>query len=139
MSSLATRPTKPVNRRRSQRILLTIAILVEGQTPSGHSFAESTSTSVVNAHGASMLLKQLVHIGHALRITNLKTGETSQATVIDISSGAEGGVEVGVELQKSSPRFWRVAFPPVDWSPHSAEAKRFVGGTTIDPKRQSTR
>jgi hypothetical protein len=47
--------------------------------------------------------------------------------VVDFPSGAEAGAEVGIELQKPSPRFWRVAFPPEDWSTRSPEAKRFEG------------
>lgn len=125
MSFLASRPNKASNRRRSQRILLSITISVEGQTSAGQTFAEITKTSVVNAHGAAILLRHAVTLGAPLKITNMKTGETSTATVVDIPSGAEAGAEVGIELQKPSPRFWRVAFPPEDWSPRSAEAKRF--------------
>jgi hypothetical protein len=124
MSFLASRPNKAANRRRSQRILLSITITVEGQTSAGQAFSEITKTSVVNAHGAAILLRHAVTLGALLKITNMKTGETSMATVVDLPTGAESGAEVGVELQKPSPRFWRVAFPPEDWSPRSPEAKR---------------
>jgi len=114
MSFLASRPNKAANRRRSQRILLSINISVEGQTSAGQAFTETTKTSAAR---------------HQPRrhpeITSIKTGDTSMATVVDLPTGAEAGAEVGVELQKPSPRFWRVAFSPEDWSTRSPEAKRF--------------
>jgi len=33
---------------------------------------------------------------------------------------------VGIEFLEPSPRFWRIAFPPEDWSARSPEAKGFV-------------
>jgi hypothetical protein len=88
----------------------------------------------VNAHGAAILLQHAVSLGASLKITNLKTGETSLATAVDIPTGAEAGAEVGIELQKPSPRFWRVTFPPEDWSTRSSEAKRFEGKHVDDSK-----
>jgi hypothetical protein len=93
MSLLASRPNKAATRRRSQRILLSIAISVKGQTSAGQIFTETTKTSVVNAHGAAIPLQHAVGLGASLKITNLKTGETSLATVVDIPSGAEAGAE----------------------------------------------
>jgi hypothetical protein len=44
-------------------------------------------------------------------------------------------LEVGIELEKPSPRFWRVSFPPEDWTPRSAEAKGMNRPKVIDRKR----
>ena len=135
MSFLASRLNKASNRRRSQRILLSITICVEGQTSAGQTFTEITKTAVVNAHGAAILLRHAVSLGANLKITNVKTGEISMATVVDIPNGAEAGAEVGIELKEPSPRFWRVAFPPEDWTPRSAEAKRFDSKPVEDSNR----
>ena len=53
------KPLKTGNVRRSQRPLLTIGISVSGKNPMGAPFTEDTTTQVVNAHGALVLLKQM--------------------------------------------------------------------------------
>jgi hypothetical protein len=40
---------------------------------------------------------------------------------------------VGIEFDEPAPRFWRVAFPPEDWSPHSPEAKRRTVSASVTP------
>ena len=53
--------------RRSQRLLLTIRVLVSGKQVSGLPFSEDALTQVVNAHGALILMKQLVSTGDRLQ------------------------------------------------------------------------
>ena len=59
------------NRRRSERLLLSIPIRVEGTNPTGEKFTETTRTVIINRHGAWIQLKQPVSPGISLRITNL--------------------------------------------------------------------
>lgn len=110
--------------RRSQRILLVISVLVRGVRLDGKPFSEKASTLVVNAHGASLRLLEPVATGQYLTLTNMKTNETSDCRVVGVMTGQSGDPEVGVEFAEPSPRFWRVSFPPEDWSPHNPEAKR---------------
>jgi hypothetical protein len=110
--------------RRSQRILLSVSILVSGQQANGSPFSERTKTQVVNAHGALIQLREPVLVGQQLRIKHLATNEEVACTVADLSRGSGDVPEVGIAFTKPSPGFWRVAFPPEDWSPHSPEAKR---------------
>jgi hypothetical protein len=112
--------------RRSQRILLAVHVVIGGYLPSGAPFAEESITQVVNAHGALILMKQMVTVGDSLRLRNVKTGEEVVCKVVDIGERIDHKCGVGVEFIQPSPRFWRVAFPPDDWSPRSAEAKRFT-------------
>jgi hypothetical protein len=109
--------------RRSQRILLCVPIMVSGQRSNGTSFSEQTKTQVVNAHGALILLREKVAVGQKLRIQNLGTSEELACTVTDIDSGSEAP-QIGVGFAQPCAHFWRVSFPPVDWSPHNSEAKR---------------
>jgi hypothetical protein len=66
-----------------------------------------------------------VIIGQLSSICNIVTNDELVCTVMDINPGQIGVPEVGVEFAQPNPRFWRVSFPPVDWSPRSPEAKRF--------------
>lgn len=115
----------PADRRRSQRILLPIAVRISGEGPHGQRLEELTSTLVVNAHGALLQLREPVREGQILSIKNLSTGEETNCMVRDINSIPGGLMEIGLEFTEARSRFWRVAFPPPDWSPRSPEAKRF--------------
>ena len=119
--------------RRSQRILLSVPILVSGQHANGSPFSERTKAQVVNAHGALIHLREPVLTGQKLRIKHLATNEEVGCTVADISAGSTDTPEVGVAFSKPCPSFWRVSFPPEDWSPKSPEAKR-VSSITIPAK-----
>lgn len=126
MSSQNLRPNAPANPRRSQRILLSVALRVSGKQINGSPFVEHTHTLIVNADGALIQLRQAVHVNQPLNLRNMSTGEEEHCTVMDVNDGANGVPEVGVEFAKSNSRFWRVSFPPADWSSRSPEAKRYA-------------
>ena len=126
MSTPSVRPGNPANQRRSQRVLLSVALHVSGTTLHDERFSERTSTVVVSAHGAMLLLRERVQTGRRLTLHNIGTNEEISCTVVDINAGVNGLAEVGVEFLQPCPRFWRVTFPPADWSPRSPEAKRFA-------------
>jgi hypothetical protein len=131
MSTHDIRPGAASKQRRSQRVLLAVSLIVSGKQSRGMTFSERTHTLVVNAHGALMLLSEPVVAGQALKITNVATGEEMACTVVDSNPGQGGAAEVGIEFVNSAPRFWRVAFPPSDWTSRSPEAKRFQPAPTI--------
>ena len=114
------------NQRRSQRILLTIPIVISGIRSNSAPFSERTSTLIVNAHGALIQLRERVLVGQELRMRNSGTNEEIVCTVVDINPGNAARPEVGVEFSVPCPHFWRVSFPPADWTPRSPEAKRLV-------------
>jgi hypothetical protein len=125
-----SRVSPALNQRRSQRIIVAVPIRVTWKQPAGEKFAEETNTLIVNAHGALIALKAKVEEGQVLTIRNLATEDEIQGVVIDVTAGSNGGPEIGVEFQKPAPNFWRVSFPPFDWSPRSPEAKGYVRGTS---------
>ena len=118
MASESSIPGGPVsNRRRSQRVILTMAVTVcgEGSSPTETTFVEETHTLIVNLHGALIVLGAKVTKGQKLRLTNRATKEEQPCRVASISPGTEGKAQVGVEFLKPSPDFWRISFPPEDW------------------------
>jgi hypothetical protein len=119
------RLTPQSDRRRSQRVLLSIAVRISGTNVSGAGFAEDTSTVIVNAHGGLVLVKTAVHLGQQLKIRNLNTGEETSCVAVDANVETGEAREVGMEFAAAAPRFWRISFPPADWNSHSPEAKRF--------------
>jgi len=137
MISRAIRPNRYTNQRRSQRVLLSVQILVTGHRLDGQAFAEETQTVVVNVHGALIFLAETVKAAQPLTIRNVKSGEEVPCKVVDVGPSHEGKREIGIEFLEPSQRFWRVAFPPEDWSPHSPEAKRFSGEAISFVKQKS--
>jgi len=129
MSSNLVRPTKSLNTRRSQRLLLKISVVVTGQKLNGSSFFEHAGTEIVNAHGALLHLREAVLQDQHLRIQNNKTGEEQPCKVISVGQKTDGKAEVAIEFLEPAPRCWRIAFPPEDWNVHSPEAKRLVKKT----------
>jgi hypothetical protein len=113
--------------------MLSVRILISGDRLDGKKFSEETITSVVNAHGALIFLAEKVSLGQAVAVRNIKSHEELHAEVVDVGAPYEGKVEVGIEFLEPAPRFWRVAFPPEDWSPRSPEAKRRTVSTRVTP------
>ena len=104
------------SRRRSQRVILTVAVTVRTEGgPKDASFEEETHTVVVNLHGALIVLKAKVAQGQKLWVTNRGTKEEQLCRVATIAPISGGKPQVGVEFLKPSPDFWHISFPPEDW------------------------
>jgi len=124
MNTPTARSQAFIQQRRSQRILLSIPIIVSGKRANGSPFSERTNTLVVNAHGALIRLNERVLVNQVLRMKNIATNEEVGCSVVDINRRNSDVTEVGVGFTTPAPSFWRVAFPPEDWTPRSPEAKR---------------
>jgi hypothetical protein len=109
--------------RRSQRVCIRLPITVLREGPGTNVASEETHTLIVNAHGALIQLALTVEVGQLLGIKNAHTLEQLVCRVVHLGADQTGKREVGVEFEVPSPRFWRIAFPPGDWSPRSPEAK----------------
>ena len=123
MEPLTAQAADKANKRRSQRVLVSVPVTVITQGTDKQPGSEETRTLVVNAHGALVLIGRKVSIGQLLTLKNTKTGEEQASRVVFINPQQAGKSEVGIEFMKPAPRFWRIAFPPEDWTPRSPEAK----------------
>jgi len=122
MDQVSNTPPHTV-RRRSQRILMQVPIRVRGKDAQGKDFEEYTETLAINAHGALVLLNARVTSGSIVQLRHNKTEEEQECHVAFLGPVRSGRAEIGVEFSEPRPAFWRVAFPPVDWSPKSPEAR----------------
>jgi hypothetical protein len=114
----------PVVRRRSQRVLMQVPVLISGTDPQGKAWQEDTDTLAINAHGALIALKQRILSGSVLNLKHKMTLEEQECLVVFVGNPREGKAEVGLEFAVARPKFWRVAFPPDDWTPRHPEARR---------------
>jgi hypothetical protein len=110
-------------RRRSQRVLMQVGVRVRGKDAQGKEFEELTETLAINAHGALILLNARVISGAVIHVKHNKTQEEHECHVAFLGPVRSGRAEIGVEFSTPNPNFWRVAFPPEDWSPKSPEAR----------------
>ncbi len=123
MSQVPSTPTNTGSRRRSQRVLMQVGIRLRGTDAQGQSFEEFTETLAINAHGALVLLSARVTSGSKVLIRHNKTEEEQECHVVFLGPVRTGKVELGLEFSAPRPTFWRVAFPPEDWTPKSPEAR----------------
>ncbi len=113
------------NRRRSQRVLMTIPVQVSGKTDTGLPFGEETHTRAISAHGALILMSTQVYRGQRLTLSNVQTKAALECVVAHIDRQGEHP-QAGVEFTLPNPMFWHVAFPPKDWTPRHPDAKSHV-------------
>ena len=111
------------NRRRSQRVLMTIPVRLSGSTGAGSPFEEKTHTRAISAHGALILVSAQVYRGQRLTLSNLQTKAALECVVAHIDKQQNDHPQVGVEFTLPNPMFWHVAFPPKDWTPRHADAE----------------
>lgn len=121
MSSLSSNLVPMSNRRRSQRVLLRMPILVIAIGLDRQPISEKTFTAVVNAHGGLIYLSMKVREGQSLILRNPESSEEQSCRVIHICEERDGKREVGVEFTTRNSNFWHVAFPPSDWAPQDPQ------------------
>jgi hypothetical protein len=114
------------NRRRSQRVLMTVPVRVSGQTGGGLPFDEETHTRAISAHGALILVSAHVQRGQRLTLSNVQTKASLECVVAHVDRKQSSQPQVGVEFTMPNPIFWHVAFPPKDWTPRHPHAKSQV-------------
>lgn len=109
--------TKPwLKNRRSQRLELQVPVLVYRRPGEGPQFYETTHTLTVSAHGALIPLRELVARRQLLWVQNTSTGEQKECRVVSITTEPRGLTRIAVEFTRPVPKFWRVAYPPPDWT-----------------------
>jgi hypothetical protein len=86
----------------------------------------------VNAYGCLVSLDTPVMRGQQVSVVNSKTVEELMCTVAFISENKGSKSEVGLEFTEPSPLFWRIGFPPEDWS-ESSERKRAPAPARANP------
>jgi len=111
------------NRRRSQRVLMTVPVRVSGKSAAERPFEEETHTRAISAHGALILVSTPVWRGLRLNLSNVQTKAALECVVAHIDKRPGDRTHVGVEFTLPNPMFWHVAFPPKDWTPRHPDAK----------------
>jgi diguanylate cyclase (GGDEF)-like protein len=109
--SLQTTTNEPVGplgveRRRSERILQDVSVVVRGKSIDSQPFQEETFTISVSAHGALLMLATKVTIGQTLFVRNPLTDNEKPARVASFGVPYGGIAQVGVEFPEPATEFW---------------------------------
>jgi hypothetical protein len=114
---------RAANRRRSQRVLMRVPVRVSGQAADGAKFEVETHTLSISPHGALLVLVPTVQRGQRFILANLQTKAALECVVAHLERVPGEPTQIGVEFSLPNPAFWRVAFPPKDWTPRHPDAK----------------
>lgn len=105
----------PSNRRRSERVMLQVPVVVKAKTRQGDCVEEETHTMVVNAHGGLMRLKMELQAGQPIVLVNARTKVEQSCRVVRVENPPGGHFAVAFEFDRPAPHFWPITFPPADW------------------------
>jgi hypothetical protein len=110
-------------RRRSQRVLMQVGVMVHGTDVQGRKFEEETETLSVNAHGALVLVGARLAAGAKVVLRHNRTQEEQECVVVFLGPLRGSKTEIGLDFSSPRPAFWRVIFPPEDWTPKHPDAR----------------
>jgi hypothetical protein len=134
MDPFSTQVGEKNTQRRSQRVLVGVPVSVVLTRSSQEPISEESITLVVNAHGALVLLAMKLFADDPVTLINPKTGEQQPSRVVYLGPRSSEKQEIGIEFLKPSPLFWRIAFPPCDWTLGHEDAKGFAKRGPAQPK-----
>ena len=112
------------NKRRSQRLFLQVRVVLEWKRPNKPPSTEETHTIVVSAHGALVEMGLSLDQGQIVTLQNVRTTEKSECGVKLVTPSGAGKFNTALEFTTPNPGFWRISFPPEDWSLRYPDAKR---------------
>ena len=102
-------------KRRSQRVMLRLDVLVRLEMPEGKRLQTHAFTVTVNAHGGLLESPFRMTVGQKITLVNPQTGKEVDCRVVRVHSSSEKYFTTAFEFDGPSPRFWAIAFPPLDW------------------------
>lgn len=103
------------NRRRSERVLLQVAVIIGMRTPEGKEVSQDGYTLVVNAHGGMLETGMRVEAGREIFLANPRTGVRERCRALDVRRSGGDAYAVTFEFERKAAQFWPIVFPPEDW------------------------
>jgi hypothetical protein len=98
-------------RRRSQRFLLDVPLVVRGESAEQQPFEEQTFTISVSTDGALVVLAAKVAVGQRLFLKNPQTQHETEGRVARLGASYGGLAQVGIEFPQPVPELWTIASP----------------------------
>jgi hypothetical protein len=111
-------------KRRSDRLMLTVPLWVMGSHPKGFPFIEDARTISLNRDGALIHIFRLLRAGQTVLVFNLVTQREADFRVVGpIAPFTEKGGDYGIERLKRLDNIWGIRFPsPPEGGPNDPKA-----------------
>ncbi len=104
---------KGFEKRRSDRLMITLPLVVEGIDGKGQRFDNTARTITINRHGARIVSPRPLRAGQTITVTNLASRLKCQFRVVGpVAPASERGGEWGIECIDSKENIWGIQFPP---------------------------
>lgn len=103
------------NRRRSERVMLRMTVVVTAEDEERRHIQEQAETQVVNAHGGLLRMKQHLHMGQSFLLTNPRNRREISCRVVRTEEEGMEFYKVAFEFDRPTSNFWPIVFPPADW------------------------
>jgi len=114
------------NRRRSDRLMLTIPLRIRGTDAAGARFNAEARTVTINRHGARVQTPQALSGVSQVRITNQISRREADFRVVGLVAPMSAqGADWGVECVDDKDNIWAIQFPPMEQG-QNAESKALV-------------
>ncbi len=98
-------------RRRSQRVTLSMPIVVSEPHENHRDTMERTHTLAVNRYGGLIALRSSVHRGQCLLMTNTVSRVSKECRVVYLGLNHQDKRLVGIEFVGPVTDFWNISFP----------------------------
>jgi hypothetical protein len=110
---LATRKTRfseprlqREEKRKGVRLNSRVPVTIEWEGASGQAFHEKAHTRVVGPYGCLLVLPVEIQVDQAIRVTNLATAHSSDASIVWRGPKQSDGWELGIRLIEPELDFW---------------------------------
>jgi hypothetical protein len=115
-----------INKRRSDRLMLTVPLTVQGTDERGFQYQDPARTSVLNRHGARIQIERRLRSGEKVRLVNMLNLQTADFRIVGpVAPFSGSGGEFGVECVDRNANIWGIQFPPLREG-ESAESKALL-------------
>ncbi len=109
--TIAYKSNSRLGRRRSQRVVLKVPLVVSEPQTSPQNALERTQTLSVSRHGGLITLRTSVNCGQNLLVTNPYSRMSQECRVVYIGGNHQEAREVGFEFLGPVTNFWNITFP----------------------------
>jgi hypothetical protein len=108
--------------RRSERVKLSVPVLVMTETLEHEPAQDVAQTIAVNAHGGLFKLKMEVLVGQPMTLVNMQSSLEQHCRVVRVEHLPAAEFGVAFEFDNPAPEFWSVRLPPADWNAVPSES-----------------
>lgn len=112
--TIAYKSNSRLGRRRSQRVALSMPVVVWEPESESKEPIEKTRTLSVSRHGGLMTMNANVACGQSLMVTNAYSRVSTECRVVYVAPEKQERTEprqVGFEFLETESNFWNISFP----------------------------